>query len=118
MKKKRNKKFSSKSKILKKKNKIKKRRKLRKTKKKNFKKQKRKPRKIKRISPEIKLKKIKLPNFNKQINQFKKISFQKVISFILEPFIKPFRDYRKKKKINLKLSNSMTMNTNHSFLEL
>ena len=114
MKKKRNKKFSRKSKILKKKTKIKKRKKLRKTKKRSLKKQKRKAkrtkkrslkkqkrksRKIKRIVPEIKLKKIKLPNFNKQINQFKKLSFHKVMGLIFEPFIKPFRDYRKKKKI-------------------
>ena len=114
MKKKRNKKFSSRSKIFKKKTKIKKRKKLRKTKKKSvkkqkrkakrtkkksLKKQKRKSRKIKKIVPEIKLKKIKLPNFNKQINQFKKLSFQKVMGFIFEPFIKPFRDYRQKKKI-------------------
>ena len=114
MKKKRNKKFSSKSKTFKKKTKIKKRKKLRKTKKRSLKKQKRKAkrtkkrslkkqkrksRKIKRIVPEIKLKKIKLPNFNKQINQFKKLSFHKVMGLIFEPFIKPFRDYRKKKKI-------------------
>ena len=114
MKKKRNKKFSSRSKILKKKTKIKKRKKLRKTKKKGIKKQKRKAkrtkkrslkkqkrklRKIKRIVPKIKLKKIKLPNFNKQINQFKKLSFRKVMGFIFKPLIKSFGDYRQKKKM-------------------
>ena len=114
MKKKRNKKFSKRSKILKKKTKIKKRKKLRKTKKKGIKKQKRKTkrtqkrslkkqkrklRKIKRIVPKIKLKKIKLPNFNKQINQFKKLSFRKIMGFIFKPLIKSFGDYRQKKKI-------------------
>ena len=114
MKKKRNKKFSKRSKILKKKTKIKKRKKLRKIKKKGIKKQKRKTkrtqkrslkkqkrklRKIKRIVPEIKLKKIKLPNFNKQINQFKKLSFRKIVGFIFKPLIKSFGDYRQKKKI-------------------
>ena len=114
MKKKRNKKFSKRSKILKKKTKIKKRKKLRKTKKKGIKKQKRKAKrtkkrilkkqkrklsKIKRIVPEIKLKKIKLPNFNKQINQFKKLSFRKIVGFIFKPLIKSFGDYRQKKKI-------------------
>ena len=113
----------------KKKNKIKKRKKLRKTKKKSIKKQKRKTKrtqkrilkkqkrkakrtkkrilkkqkrklsKIKRIVPEIKLKKIKLPNFNKQINQFKKLSFRKIMGFIFKPLIKSFGDYRQKKKI-------------------
>ena len=114
MKKKRNKKFSKRSKILKKKTKIKKRKKLRKTKnkgikkqkrktkrtqKRSLKKQKRKLRKIKRIVPEIKLKKIKLPNFNKQINQFKKLSFRKIVGFIFKPLIKSFGDYRQKKKM-------------------
>ena len=99
MKKKRNKKFLRKSKILKKKFKIKKRKKSRKTKKRNLKRQKRKSRKIKKIASKIKLKKIKLPNFNKQINQFRKISFRKVVGFIFKPLIKSFEDYRQKKKI-------------------
>jgi hypothetical protein len=63
------------------------------------KKQTKKLRKIKRIASRIKLKKTKLPNFNRQINQFKKISFQKVMGLIFKPFIKYFEDYRKKKKI-------------------
>ena len=113
MKKERNKEFPSRSKILKKKTKIKKRKKLRKTKKKGIKKQKRKTKrtkkrilkkqkrilsKIKRIVPEIKLKKLKLPNFNKQINQFKKLSFRKIVGFIFKPLIKSFGDYRQKKE--------------------
>ena len=130
MKKKRNKKFSKKSKILRKKFKIKKRKKLRKTKKRilkkhkrkikktkkknlkrqkrrtrrtkkrSLKRQKRKSRKIKINTPRIKLEKIILPNFNKQINQLKKLSFWKIIGFIFKPLIKPFRDYRQKKKID------------------
>ena len=99
MKKKRNKKFLRKSKILKKKFKIKKRKKSRKTKKKILKRQKRKTKKIKSITSKVKLKKIKLPNFNKQINQFKKLSFRKVMSLIFKPLIKFFGDYRQKKKI-------------------
>ena len=99
MKKKRNKKFLRKSKILKKKFKIKKRKKSRKTKKKILKRQKRKTKKIKSITSKVKLKKIKLPNFNKQINQFKKLSFRKVMSLIFKPLIKLFGDYRQKKKI-------------------
>ena len=119
MKKKRNKKFLRKSKILKKKFKIKKRKKSRKTKKRILKKQKKKSRKIKkrslkkqkekskkikRISSKFKLKKLKLPNFNKQINQFKKLSFQKVMGLIFKPLIKFFGNYRQKKKIE-KLKN-------------
>ena len=96
---KRNKKFLRKSKILKKKFKIKKRKKSRKTKKKILKRQKRKTKKIKSITSKVKLKKIKLPNFNKQINQFKKLSFRKVMSLIFKPLIKFFEDYRQKKKI-------------------
>ena len=71
----------------------------RRTKKRDLKRQKRKSKKVKKNSPRIKLEKIKLPNFNKQINQFKKLSFKKVMGFIFKPLIKPFRDYRQKKKI-------------------
>ena len=129
MKKKGNKKFSKKSKILKKKSKITKKNKLRKTKKRSpkrkkrrarkiekrsLKRKKRKSRKIKKRSPKrkkrrarkikrivlkIKQKKIILPNFTKQINQFKKLSFQKVMGFIFKPLIKSFENYRQKKKM-------------------
>ena len=129
MKKKRNKKSSRKSKILKSKLKITKRKKFKKTKKKGFKKQKKrkktiskrsfkklkkktrkinrksqkkrkkKARNINRIVPKVKIGKIKLPNFNKQIDQLKKISFRKVMGFIFKPLIKSFEDYRQKKKI-------------------
>ena len=129
MKKKRNKKSSRKSKILKSKFKMTKRKKFKKTKKKGFKKQKKrkktiskksfkklkkKTRKINRksqkkrkkkaininrIAPKVEIGKIKLPNFNKQIDQLKKISFRKVMGFIFKPLIKSFEDYRQKKKI-------------------
>ncbi len=129
MKKKRDKKSSRKSKILKSKFKMKKRKKFKKTKKKGFKKQKKrkktiskrsfkklkkktrkinsksqkkrkkKARNINRIVPKVKIGTIKLPNFNKQIDQLKKISFRKVMSFIFKPLIKSFEDYRQKKKI-------------------
>ena len=93
------KKHKSKIKKTKKKNLKKQKGRTRRTKKRNLKRQKKKSRKIKRNTSRIKLEKIKLPNFDKQINQFKKLSFQKVMGFIFEPFIKPFRDYRQKKKI-------------------
>ena len=129
MKKKRNKKSSRKSKILKSKFKMTKRKKFKKTRKKSFKKQKKrkktiskrsfkklkkktrkinrksqkkrkkKARNINRIVPKVKIGKIKLPNFNKQIDQLKKISFRKVMGFIFKPLIKSFEDYRQKKKI-------------------
>ena len=129
MKKKRNKKSLRKSKILKSKFKMTKRKKFKKTKKKGFKKQKKrkktiskrsfkklkkktrkinrksqkkrkkKARNINRIVPKVKIGKIKLPNFNKQIDQLKKISFRKVMGFIFKPLIKSFEDYRQKKKI-------------------
>jgi len=47
----------------------------------------------------IKQKKIILHNFTKQINQFKKLSFRKVMGFIFKPLIKSFENYRQKKKI-------------------
>ena len=86
--KKRNKKSSKRSKILKKKSKIKKRNKLRETKKRNLKRKKRRLRKINRIASRIKLEKIKLPKFNKQIKQFKKISFIKMAESIFKLFDK------------------------------
>ena len=93
------KKHKRKIKKIKKKNLKRKKGRTRRTKKRGLKRQKRKSKKVKRNYPRIKLKKIKLPNFNKQINQFKKLSFKKVMGFIFKPLIKPFRDYRQKKKI-------------------
>ena len=121
MKKKRDKKSSRKSKILKSKfkktkkkvfKKQKKRKKTiskrsfkklkkktRKINRKSQKKRKKKARNINRIAPKVEIGKIKLPNFNKQIDQLKKLSFRKVMSFIFKPLIKSFEDYRQKKNI-------------------
>ena len=44
----------------------------------------------------------KFTNFNKTINQFKKLSFRKIMGFIFKPLIKSFGDYRQKKKIEKK----------------
>ena len=73
--------------------------KTRKINRKSQKKRKKKARNINRIVPKVKIGKIKLPNFNKQIDQLKKLSFRKVMSFIFKPLIKSFEDYRQKKKI-------------------
>ena len=73
--------------------------KIRNAKKRDLKTKRKKTKKFKKIVSKTKLKKIKLPNFNKQINQFKKLSFRKVMSLIFKPLIKFFGDYRQKKKI-------------------
>ena len=78
--------------------------KIRKTKKRNLKTKRKEKKKFKKIVSKTKLKKIKLPNFNKLIQQFKKLSFQKVMSLIFRPIIKSIGDYRQKKKIE-KLKN-------------
>ena len=78
--------------------------KIRKTKKKDLKTKRKEKKKFKKIVSKTKLKKIKLPNFNKLIHQFKKLSFQKVMSLIFRPIIKSIGDYRQKKKIE-KLKN-------------
>ena len=78
--------------------------KIRKTKKRNLKTKRKEKEKFKKIVSKTKLKKIKLPNFNKLIHQFKKLSFQKVMSLIFRPIIKSIGDYRQKKKIE-KLKN-------------
>jgi len=78
--------------------------KIRKTKKRNLKTKRKEKKKFKKIVSKTKLKKIKLPNFNKLIHQFKKLSFQKVMSLIFRPIIKSIGDYRQKKKIE-KLKN-------------
>ena len=58
-----------------------------------------KSRKVKRIVSKITLKTKKFTNFNKTINQFKKLSFRKIMGFIFKPLIKSFGDYRQKKKM-------------------
>ena len=62
------------------------------------KKQTRKPRKIKRRKT-IKIRKIKIPKFKKQRKHLIKLSFQRVINFMLYPFFRAYDDFREKRKI-------------------
>jgi len=58
----------------------------------------RKPRKIKRRKT-AKIRKIKIPKFKKQRKHLIKLSFQKVINFMLQPFFRAYDDFREKRKI-------------------
>jgi len=58
----------------------------------------RKPRKIKRRKT-AKIRKIKIPKFKKQRKHLIKLSFQKVINFMLWPFFRAYDDFREKRKI-------------------
>ena len=86
----------------KKKKKFKKTKKIRRTK---FKKKIRRRRKVKSRSKIATkkylpaLKKIKFPKFGKKRKQIKKISFQKVINFILQPIFRAYEDFREKRRI-------------------
>ena len=73
-------------------------------------KSKRKPRKTKpkkriKITKKIEIRKslkrlkIKIPKFQKQKKQITKLSFQKLINFVLQPFFKAYDDFREKRKI-------------------
>jgi len=57
-----------------------------------------KPRKIKR-GKTTKIRKIKIPKFKKQRKYLIKLSFQKVINFMLWPFFRAYDDFREKRKI-------------------
>ena len=57
-----------------------------------------KPRKIKRRKT-TKTRKIKIPKFKKQRKHLIKLSFQKVINFMLWPFFRAYDDFREKRKI-------------------
>ena len=63
------------------------------------------PKKRIRISRKIKIRKtvkklkIKIPKFQKQKKKIIKLSFQKVINFILQPFFRAYDDFREKRKI-------------------
>jgi hypothetical protein len=73
--------------------------------KKFIKRRKTKPKKKIRISRKIKRRKIakkrkiKIPEFKKQRKYLIKLSFQKVINFMLQPFFRAYDDYREKRKI-------------------
>ena len=56
------------------------------------------PRKIKRRKT-VKIRKIKIPKFKKQRKRLIKLSFQKVINFMLQPFFRAYDDFREKRKI-------------------
>lgn len=58
----------------------------------------RKSRKIKRRKT-IRKRKIKIPKFKKQRKHLVKMSFQKVINFMLQPFFRAYDDFREKRKI-------------------
>jgi len=110
MKKKRKKKIKQKSRNLKKRKTSKLRKKNRRniTKKKIkkfIKRRKIKPKKKTRVSQkikkrkEVKIAKIIIPKFEKQKNYLAKLSFQKIINFMLQPFFRAYDDFREKRKI-------------------
>ena len=49
--------------------------------------------------PNLAIKRVKIPKFNEQRKKLKKITFQKVLSFILNPFFKAYEDFRENRKI-------------------
>ena len=51
------------------------------------------------IRKSLKRLKIKIPKFQKQKKQITKLSFQKLINFVLQPFFKAYDDFREKRKI-------------------
>ena len=66
----------------------------------------RKSSKIKKIKPKKRSKRIQNLKINKPINQFEKLSFQRIVNFIFQPFIKAYDNFReKRKKERLKLIN-------------
>jgi len=63
-----------------------------------------KNRKVKKRKKKVKksftsFKKIKIPTFKKKRNKLKKISFQKIINFMLRPVFRAYEDFREKRKI-------------------
>ena len=110
MKKKLKRKIKKKSRNLKrgKTSKLRKKNKINKTKKKIkkfIKRRKIKPKKKTRVSQkikkrkEVKIAKIIIPKFEKQKNYLAKLSFQKIINFMLQPFFRAYDDFREKRKI-------------------
>ena len=109
MKKKNKKKTRKRSRKLKKRKKHKLRKKIkhikiikksRKIKKKSRKSRKRKKLKIRKKVKRIKItKKTKSLRINKQLAQLQKLNFQKVLNFILQPFVKLYEDFKEKRKL-------------------
>jgi len=96
LKKKKNK-FKSKTKKLKRRTKTKKRRISRKVKKR--KKKKKFKIKTKLNLPNLAIKRIKIPKFESQRKQLRKINFQKILGFLLEPIFRAYDNFREKRKI-------------------
>ena len=91
-------KFKRKIKRLKKRIKIQKRRKAsRKVKKRKIPKKSKIKTKFK--LPNFPIKKIKIPRFNEERKKLKKITFQKVLGFLLEPIFRAYENFREKRKI-------------------
>ena len=59
----------------------------------------RKSRKKKMIGVRQKAKRIKIPKFKKQRKHLIKLSFQKVVNFLLLPFFRAYDDFREKRKL-------------------
>jgi len=90
----------NKKKIIKKTRKFKKKKKIKKIKK--NKKRKKIKKKIFKTNTKSQLKifkKIKIPKFKIKKKQFKKLSFQRVINFLLQPIFKSYEDFREKRKV-------------------
>ena len=45
------------------------------------------------------IKKIKIPQFNEKIKKLRKITFQKVLGFLLEPIFRAYENFREKRKL-------------------
>ncbi len=60
---------------------------------------KKKKNKIKLKKSLTKFKKIKIPQFKEQRKQLKKLSFQRIINFLLQPIFNAYEDFREKRKI-------------------
>ncbi len=52
-----------------------------------------------KIRKTVKIPKVIIPKFQKQKNYLRKLSFQKVINFMLNPFFKAYDDFREKRKV-------------------
>jgi len=79
---------------------IKRVKKPRKIKKKSRKSKKRKKLKIRKKVKRIKTtKKTKSFRINKQLAQFRKLNIQKILNFILQPFVKAYEDFKERRKI-------------------
>ncbi len=49
--------------------------------------------------PSLTITKVQIPKFKEQRQKFKKITFQKILSFVLNPFFNAYEDFREKRKL-------------------